>query len=192
VAEIKLDGGETKQRSMLVPIVLALLVLGVAGAWFAKVYLHPAVTGTVDKVELYPVHTVYKRQGGMLVGADQTEDALYVVAKVTLQDHSEVPLFIKDITGTFTTDDGTEVHASAIEKADLPRLAAMFPKLKPAMDATGPDPLVREGTVPVGASGSGYVVLMYNIPQPIWDKRKAATVSVDFYHQDPVTLQVPK
>jgi hypothetical protein len=192
VAEMKLDGGEAKQRSMLVPIVLALLVLGAAGAWFAKVYLHPAVTGTVDRVALFPVHTVFKRPSGTVVGADQTEDALYVLARVTLSDHSEVPLFIKDITGNFTTDDNTQVQASAIEKADLPRLAAMFPAMKAAVDATGPDPLVREGSVPPGTSGSGYVVFVYNIPQAIWDKRKAAAVSVDFYHQDPVTMQVPK
>jgi hypothetical protein len=192
VAEIKLDGGEEQQRSMLVPILLALLVLAVAGAWFAKVYLRPAVTGTVDRVELFPVHTVYTRPSGAMVGADQTEDALYVIAKVTLQDHSEVPLFLKDITGTFTTADDLEVQASAIEKADLPRLAAMFPKMKPAFDATGPAPLARESSVPVGGSGSGYVVFSYNVPQAVWDKRKAATVSFDFYHQDRVTLQLPK
>jgi hypothetical protein len=192
VAEMKLDGGEAKQRSMLVPILLALVVLAAAGAWFAKVYLHPAVTGTVDKVTLFPVHTTFKRQTGMMVGADQAEDALYVIAQVTLKDASEVPLFIKDITGTFTTDDDVQVKASAIEKADLPRLAAMYPAMKTAVDAAGPVPLVREGSVPAGQSGSGYVVFIYNVPLAIWEKRKAATVSLDFYHQDPVTLQVAK
>jgi hypothetical protein len=192
VAELTLDGGETKQRSMLIPILVAVLVLAAAGAWFARVYLRPAVTGTVDTVTLYPVHSVFKRPSGMVIGPDQTEDALYVIAEVTLHDHSEVPLFLKAINGTFTTDDNIEVQTSAIEKADLPRLAAMFPKMKAAVDAAGPVPLVREGTVPAGGSGSGYVVLVYNVPQAVWDKRKAATVSFDFYHQDPVTLTVPK
>jgi hypothetical protein len=192
VAEIKLDGGEAKQRSMLVPILLAILVLAAGGAWFAKVYLHPEVTGSVDKVALFPVHSVFKRPAGTVVGEDQMEDALYVIANVNLKDHTEVPLFIKSLDGTFTTDDGLEVHASAIEKADLPRLAAMFPKMKAAVDAAGSAPLLRESSIPTGGSGSGYVIFVYNVPQPIWEKRKAATVKIDFYHQDPVTLQIPK
>ncbi len=192
MAEMKLDGGTTEKRSMLVPVVIALLVLAAVGAWFAKVYLHPAVTGAVDKVELFPVHTTFARPAGTMIGDDQTEDDLYVIAEVTLHDKSEVPLFIKSIDGAFTTDDGIEVKATAIQKNDLPRLAAMFPRMKPAVDAAGPSPLLRESTIPAGGSGSGYILFVYNIPQAIWDKRKAATVSIDFYHQDPVTLQVPR
>jgi hypothetical protein len=188
---MKLDGGQTS-RSMLVPILIALVLLGIAGAWFAKIYLHPEVSGAVDKVELFPVHTTFTRPAGTVVGEDQQEDATYVVAEVTLKDHSEVPLFIKDITGTFTTSDGLEVQASAIEKNDLPRLAAMFPAMKPKVDSAGTAPLTREQTIPVGGSGSGYVIFAYNVPQAIFDKRKEATVSFDFYHQDKVTLKFPK
>ncbi len=191
MAEMKLDGGEAKQRSMLMPVVLALVVLAALGAWFARVYLRPGVTGAVDRVEVFPVHSVYTREAGT-VGADQVEDTLYVIADVALTDRSEVPLFLKDINGTFTMEDGTVMQASAIEKVDLPRLMAMFPKMKPVADAAGPAPLVRESQVPAGATGRGWVVFAYNVPQNIWEKRKAADVSFDFYHQDRVTLPLPK
>jgi hypothetical protein len=192
MAEMKLDGGEAKQRSMLIPVVLALVVLAVLGAWFAKVYLHKEVTGSVLRVAVYPVHAEYKRGSGVLVGENQTEDVTYVVASVALTDHAEVPLFVKDINGSFTMEDGTVMMAGAIEKTDLPRLAAMYPKMQPALDSTAAAPLQSLESVAPGTTGTGYVIFAYNVPQAVWDKRKAADVSIDFYHQDRVTMAVPK
>ncbi len=195
MADMKLDGGvQQQQRSMLLPILLALLVLAGAGAWFARVYVHPAVTGSVDGVQVFPVHVEYKRGNGgsgMLVGADQTEDALYVVADIALSNKSEVPLFLSSFSGSFTTDDGTIMEANIIEKDDLPRLMTMFPKLKSLADAAG-TPLLRESSVAKDTNARGYVVMSYNIPQAVWDKRKSAEVAVDFYHQDRLTMPLPR
>lgn len=196
MAEIKLDGG-SERRSMLLPIVLAVVVLLVAGAWFAKVYVQPAVTASVTSATLYPVHVEYKRpkhRGGaiMTLGSPQTEDALYVVADVLLQDHSDVPLFLSSFHGSLTLQDGAVMQASTIESGDLPRLFKMFPTLKALADATGSQPLQREQTVAKGSTGRGYLVMSYNIPQSIWDKRRAADVSIEFYHQEPLTLLLPK
>lgn len=192
MADLNFNTGENRSRSMLLPIVLALVVLAAAGAWFTRTYVHASVTGSVDHVALYPVHTEYKRGSGILVGQNQTEDALYVIADVTLHDRSEVPLFVKSMSGTFTMDDGTEVDANVIDQNDIARLMAMFPKLKAAADSLGSKPLQRESTVAAGATGGGYVILSYNVPQSVWEKRKAAGVSIDFYHQDELTLPLPK
>jgi hypothetical protein len=192
MAEMKLDGGKAKQRGMLVPVMIALVILAALGGWFAKVYLHKEVTGAVDRVGLFPVHVEYKRGSGMLVGENQSEDVTYVIANVALTDHTEVPLFVKDIKGSFTMEDGTVMQADAIEKVDLPRLAAMYPKMQPAVDSTGPVPLQSLPSVAPGATAGGYVIFAYNVPQAVWDKRKAADVSLDFYHQDRVTLALPK
>ena len=191
MAEMRLDGGETKQHSMLMPALLALLVLLAAGAWFARVYLRPGVTGAGGHVALFPVHTTFARPYGS-VGEDQAEDALYVIADVSLTDHTEVPLFIKSIDGHFTMEDGTVMQASAMEKADLPRLMAMFPKMKPLTDTTAPEPLVRDQKIDPGATGHGYVIFSYNVPQSVWDKRKSAEVNFDFYHQDRYTVTLAK
>ncbi len=192
MAELSLGSG-TKQRSMLVPVLLALLVLAAAGAWFAKTYVHASVTGAVNRVTLYPVHVEYQKPSVGIVGAaNQTEDELYVIADVTLNDRSELPLFLSSFEGSFTMDDGTVMEANVISRTDLPRLMLMFPKMKSAVDGNGSAPLLTEGTVPKGTSTHGYVVLSYNVPQGVWDKRKAADVTVKFYHQDPLTMALPK
>ena len=177
---------------MLLPVGLALLVLAGVGAWFAHVYLHPSVTGAVNRVLLYPVHVEYKQTTGIAGSANQTNDELYVVADLTLHDQSEVPLFISGFAGSFTMEDGTEMESSVIATADVPRLLAMYPKLKSDVDATGLAPLATESTVPKGTTAHGYVVLTYNVPQSIWDKRKEADVTVKFYHQDPLTMPLPR
>ena len=192
MAEMRLDGGEMKQRGMLVPVLIALVLLAAGGAWFAKVYLHKEVTGKVDRVGVFPVHRVFTRGTGILVGENQTEDVTYVIPNVSLTDHTEVPLFVKSISGSFTMEDGSVMQAQAIEQADLPRLAAMFPKMKPAVDTAGATPLQALPSIAPGATAGGYVVFAYNVPQAIWDKRKSSDVSIDFYHQDRVTLPLPK
>ncbi len=194
MAELKLSSGE--RRSMLVPVLLAVLLLAAAGAWFAKVYVHPAVTGSVSAISVYPVHVEYKApkyQGpASMVTANQTEDALYVVANVTLENHSEVPLFLSSFHGSFTLEDGSVMQASPIETVDLPRLLKMFPQFKTLADATGTPPLQREQTIAKGATGRGYLVMYYNVPPGYWEKRKAADVNIEFYHQDPLTLPLPR
>ncbi len=192
MAEMKLDGGNTQQRGMLVPILVAIVLLAIGGAWFAKVYLHPEVAPTAGKVQTFEYTAKYQRGGGMLVGQDQQEVVTYVIADIALKDNTEVPLFLKTIDGSLTMEDGTVMTANAIEKADLPRLAAMFPGMKPKVDAVAPTPLLRESTIAPGATGHGYVIFAYNVPQSVWDKRKASDVTITFYHQDTVKVSLPK
>lgn|GEM_PF-4886644 len=187
-----LDGGNTKQRSMLVPIAIAMLILLALCFWFAKVALHPEVTGIAGNVQTFEYHAVYERGGGVLVGDNQQETVTYVIADVMLKDNSQkAPLFVKGIEGTLTMEDGTVMTANALEEKDLPRLAAMFPAMKPKVDAVAPAPLLRESTIAPGATGHGYVIFAYNVPQSIWDKRKAADVSISFYHQETTKIALP-
>jgi hypothetical protein len=192
MAEMKLDGGNTQQRNMLVPILVAIVLLAIGGAWFAKVYLHPEVSPTAGAVQTFEYTAKYQRGGGVLVGQDQQEVVTYVIADIALKDNTEVPLFLKTIDGSLTMEDGTVMTASAIEKADLPRLAAMFPDMKPKVDAVAPTPLLRESTIAPGATNHGYVIFAYNVPQSVWDKRKASDVTITFYHQDAVKVSLPK
>ena len=183
--------GVTEKRSAttwIVPVLLAVVVLAALGAFFYKSYIHPGLVGHIDSVQLFPVHTEYKRPYGA-VGDTQTEDALYVIPRVTVQNTGDLPLFIKDITASITTEDGTEVETGAIYKDDLPRLQAIFPKMQPMLTGL---PLLRESTIPKGAAGTGFVIVSWNIPPSVWEKRKAAEVRVDFYHHDRLTLPLPK
>lgn len=190
MAELHLDGGQ-QSRPMWLPVLLALVVLAAMGGWFAKVYLHPAVVGSIEKVSLFPVHSEYKRGSGILVGETQSEDALYVLVQVAVTNKGDLPLFVKEISGTMTVDD-TEVHATAMQADDVPRLLAMFPALKPIADTTGAVPLKRELEIAKGAAARGFVVLSYNVPVSVWQRRKAADVSIGFYHTDTIRLKLPK
>ncbi len=192
MADIRLDGGNKRQGSMAIPIVIALVILAALGVWFAKVYLHPEVTAKAGSLQTFTYHAEYARGGGMLVGENQSETVTYVIADISLRDNTEVPLFLKAIDGTMTMEDGTVMTANAIEKADLPRLAAMFPAMKQKVDAVAPSPLLRESSIAPGATGHGYVIFAYNVPLPIWDKRKAADVTISFYHHQTVKIDLPK
>jgi hypothetical protein len=192
MADMTLSGDIDKPKGMLIPILIALAVLAAVGVWFGRTYLRSSVAASVDHVETYPVHVKYARTGGMLVGADQTEDDLYVITDIVLKDPSEVPLFVSSIKGTVTLQSGEVMEANVIDKNDLERLMKMFPALQPLTAAAGTPPLTRESQVAAGATGRGYAVMSYNIPQSEWDKRQAADVTVQFLHQDAVTIKLPK
>jgi hypothetical protein len=192
MAEMKLDGGNKQQRGMLIPIIVAIVILAAAGGWFAKVYLHPEVTATAGPLQTFEYTAQYARGGGILVGENQSDVVTYVIADIALKDNTEVPLFLKTIDGTLTMEDGTVMTANALEKTDLPRLAAMFPAMQPKLDAVAPAPLLRESTIAPGATAHGYVIFAYNVPQDVWNKRKASDVSISFYHQETVKVTLPK
>ena len=124
-----------------------------------------------------------------MVGAhDQAQDDLYVVATVRIEDKLHLPIFIKDITGTLTTSDGAQVSASAAQKNDFQSIYMSFPKLKSMVSA----PLLRETEIQPGQSAEGMVLLHFSVPQSAWDQRSGATITIDTYHQGPLTVDIPK
>ena len=196
MANLELNSGMGARRSMLVPVLLALLILAAAGAWFAKVYVHPSITASVSDAKVYPVRTEYKPlasgTGTMMVGSKHTEDSLYVLVQITLRNRLEAPLFLSSSHGSFTLEDGSVMEASMIETSDLPRLFKMFPALRTMADATTAKPLERDGEIAKSAESKGYLLMYYNVAQDVWEKRKSAEVSIDLYHQDRLTLLLPQ
>ncbi len=191
MSDVTFGGGEGEpRRSMLLPILLALVVLAIGGLWFSRVYLRPSVVGTVTKSALFPVHVEFEKPFGT-VGAGQTEDAIYVVAQVSLKDQASVPLFVKEVAGSFIAEDGSLSRANVISARDLPRLQQMYAGLRDLMQQNG-EPLNAERNIAPGTTGSGYVVMLFNATQADWEKRKSAEVDIDFYHQDSIKLSVPK
>jgi hypothetical protein len=125
----------------------------------------------------------------MIVGSQaQAEEELYVLATVRIDDKLRLPLFLKDLTGTLTTADGSVVTTSAVEKNDLAGLYITFPALKPLVSA----PLLRETEIPPGQHAEGMVLLHFPVDQATWDQRKSAIVTIDLNHQDSLTVEIPK
>jgi hypothetical protein len=179
---------QAERRSYTVPALIALAVLAIGiGIFFWRTPLR-AVDITVPRTATLPTHTIFPVDTKLVGVPDHAEDAFYVVATVHIHNRLKVPLFIKDITGALTAPDDSTLAASAAEKTDLPNLYITFPKIKPLTST----PLYRETTIQPGAEAEGMVILDFPIDQATWDKRKSATITVDFYHQGQFTAEIPK
>jgi hypothetical protein len=186
MAELSLS--QPERRSYLLPV---LIVLGLAGVAFALIYAytpHRVAELSVTHTAILPTHTVFQSNSIMVGARDQEQDDLYVVATVRVKDTLRLPVFIKDITGTLSTADGGQVTASAAQKNDLPSIYMSFPKLKPMVSA----PLLRETGIEPGESAEGMVLLHFAVSQSTWDQRSSATITIDTYHQGPLTVAIPK
>ena len=117
-----------------------------------------------------------------------SEDDLYILATLRVDNRLRVPLTLDDITGAITAPDGAETTTSALQKNDLPNLYAVFPALVPLASA----PLVRESIIQPAGRAEGMVLLHYPIPQSEWDQRKSASITLDFYNQAPITVPLPR
>jgi hypothetical protein len=183
----ELTFSQSEHRSYLVPGLIVLVIVAVAAGLIYKFTPHRIADLAVTHTVVVPIHTGFS-SGSQLVGAQATsQDDLYVFTTVRIDDKLKLPLFIKDITGTLTTDQG-DTTVSAVEKADLPNLYTTFPNIKPF---AGP-PLLRESSIDPGQSAEGMVLLHFLVDKPTWDNRKSAVVIIDFYHQGPLPVTIPK
>jgi len=181
---------QAESRNFLVPILIALVIVG---AVFGYVYLtpHRIADISVTHSAILPTHTVFET-GSKLVGAQsESQDDLYVLATVRIDNHLKIPLTIDDITGTLTPPDNTTnpTTVTAIQKTDLDAVYMAFPALKPL---SGP-PLLRESSIEPGGHAEGMVLLNFPLTEADWKQRKSASVTISFYHQDqPFTVTIPK
>ena len=141
--------------NLLAPIAVAILVL--AGVAFLLFRLLPRETAevTIPRVAVSSSHLVFKSDS-MVIGADDTQDATYVLATVRIADHLKLPLFLKDFTATLTLADGSTLPVtSAVQKPDLPNVAISFPAVGKLAAAQGVPPLFRETQIDPGNSAGG-------------------------------------
>jgi hypothetical protein len=182
---------QSERRNYAVPILVALVVLGVVGGLLYRNYSRRVVIATVTHATLHPITVSYKRApqtGSFRVLANQQgESDLYVVPDLKIENHLTVPVFLKDFTVTVTLADG-ELRTAAIEKNDLNIVYASFPEIKPLMTT----PLLRETEIAPGQTAEGTLLAQFAIPQSTWEQRKSASVTIDFYHQDSMTIPFPK
>ncbi len=184
---------EEKRSSQPILVSALVLVLLAAGGlfWFLKKYNHPDVTVAITQAQLMPLHVQYAHVFGS-VGPDQTDDATYVLARVTIVNVSNATYFIKDLSATLTPHEGEPLTSSAFQKDDLPKLLAGFPQMQPIAAALGGRPLLRETTIAPHASVAGYVMLQFAVKPEVWTKRDDAIVHVDFYRNASYSAHFPK
>jgi hypothetical protein len=182
-----LSFSQPERRNFLAPAIIVAVVVAAAFAWIYYFTPRRVADVEVTRVSYLPKHTSLT-SGSRVVGhLTTTEDDLYVLATVRVHDDLKLPLFIKDLTGTLTTSDGADLTTSAVEKNDLDGVYIALPSLK---SMSGP-PLLREIEIAPGATAEGVVMLNYSATELMWKQRKSASVTIEFYHQDPVTVPIP-
>ncbi len=184
----ELTFAQPERRSFLVPALIAIAALGIACGLFYLYISHHTVTLSVTHVAVLPTHTVFKSDSKLVGHQDPFQDDFYVLATLRIDDRLKDPVFLKDITAAVTAPDGTVTSTSAIEKNDLDNLYVTFPALVPLASA----PLLRETAIQPGNHAEGMVILHFPIAQADWDQRKSADITLDFYHQDSITVPLPK
>jgi hypothetical protein len=174
------------RRNLLAPVLIAFVVLGIVLALVLRYTPHRTADLTITKTVVYPAHTVFKSDS-ILVAREQAQDDLYVLVNLRVEDRLNLPIFLKDFTATLTTADGEELHANATEQQDFDAVYGAFPAVKKLSSA----PLLRETLIEPGKSAEGMVLLHFPVAAGVWDRRKSAVLSVDLYHQGPITITIP-
>jgi hypothetical protein len=165
-------------RNLLVPVLLAFLILGIVLALVLRYTPHKTADLAITRTAVYPTHTVFKSDS-IIVGNQHTEDDLYVLTTLRIDDRLHLPLFLKDFTATLTTSEGEQITTSAVEKQDLDNVYTSFPDLKPLST----EPLLRDTMISPGQSAEGMILLHFPVTQDIWEHRRSAVLNVDLYHQ---------
>jgi len=186
-----LNLGPAPQTSPLKGILIAIAILAAIAA--AVFYLNPRKTAdlAVSNVQLYAAHTTTNSQqnGFRIVGqAAETDDDLYVIATVTLQNKLRLPIFIQSIDATYTTTENTFDTAKALSPTDVARLEQSFPALTPLM----PNQLSFDPAIGPGSTAKGTALFHFSgLTEKSWKARKAATLTVNLAHQNPQTIPIP-
>lgn len=177
---------QPERRSFLVPIVLAIVAIGVAIA--VAVHFFPATS--VDllhvRTEVLPTETVFK--GSTIVGLSETNRVLFVASTVKVDNQLRQPIYLDDFHITLTDPSGAEMTVSADTPKDLPDLETNYPGIRPLMTT----PLVRNTVIDAGKSVQGTLLFPVTIPKSTWDSRKSAVIKIDLYHQPPMYVTIPQ
>ncbi len=166
------------RRNLLAPVLLAFLILGIVLALVIFYTPHRTADLTIVRTAIYPAHTVFKSDT-IVVANQHTEDNLYILTTLRIDDRLHLPLFLKDFTATLTTAEGEEITTSAVEKDDLDNVYTSFPAVK----ALASEPLLRGSMISPGESAEGMILLHFPITQGVWDHRRSCVLNIDLYHQ---------
>lgn len=182
---------QPERPNLALPLVVALLVLGLAGYLLFRLTPRTTADVKVTHLDLVPTHVVFKSETNV-VGSDQSIDTLYIIATIKVTDKLRLPLFFKDFTATLTPADGTPGTAtSAVERGDLLNLYTSFPAVRKVAAAEAAPPLLRESRVDPGQTVEGFVVLHFPVTPEIWQSRHDAVLTIDLYHQGSLSVPLP-
>ncbi len=180
-------GGASPVLRILAAAVIVLLVIG------AYVYFNekpPVVAGEILHLSAYPIHSESKKNQfatASIAPVETTFDEIIIVADVRLHNQSEGPVFLADMAAMLKlpTEEDRSLAASA---SDFNRVFVAYPALAPMKQP----PLLRDITIPAGATAEGQLVFNYPIAKAQWDQRQSLSLVLSFTHQKDLVLLAPQ
>ena len=150
----------------------------------------PVAVGEITHISAYPIHRAANASGGQqgLMGVEQTFDQVIVIAQVRIHNQSQGPLFTFDMFGNLSQASGREYRSLAATTSDFDRVFVAYPQLAPMKQP----PLLRDITIPAGATIDGELIFNFPITKEEWDQRRAMTITVQFTHQKDLVMQAPQ
>jgi len=172
--------------------VLAAFVIVVLaiGAYFYFGEKPPVAAGEIMHLTAYPIHRVSNAALAATPNAAKVEntfDQIIIVADVRLHNQSQGPLFVSDMSALLELP-SEEDHSLAANASDYNRVFIAYPELLPMKR----EPLLRDTTIPQGATADGQLIFNYPITKDQWDQRKSLDITISFLHQKDLVLPVPQ
>lgn len=180
---------QPERRSFLVPALVAVAAIALAIA--IAVHYFPATTVNLDHVGavVIPTHTAYSPINKTITIAPiESEDVLFLVETIRLDNRLRVPIFPDDYTLTLTAADNRQATFRAIKIIDLADLQLTFPQLVAPLQS----PLPRDIAIEPGKASQGALLFSIPLSKATWDARKSAVLKVDLYHYPSQSVTIPK
>ncbi len=167
-----------------------LIVLLAIGAYVYFNEKPPPVTGDILHLTAYPVHRESKANefATQSIAPVETKfDEVIIIADVRLHNQSQGPVFLADMAALLKlpTEEDRSLAAST---SDFNRVFVAYPALAPMKQ----QPLLRDITIPAGATAEGQLVFNYPIAKEVWDQRQSLNLVLSFTHQKDLVLLAPQ
>jgi hypothetical protein len=168
----------------------AVIVLLVIAAYVYFNEKPPVVTGEILHLTAYPIHRESKANQFNTQSVAPVEskfDEIIVVADVRLHNQSQGPVFLADMAALLKlpTEEDRSLAATA---SDFNRVFVAYPELAPMKQ----QPLLRDITIPAGATAEGQLIFNYPITKEQWDQRRSLELTLSFTHQKDLVLLAPQ
>jgi len=184
------QGGDSGSSPVLRILAAALIVLLVIGGYVYFNEKPPVVAGEILHLTAYPIHSESKKNQFATASTAPVEskfDEIIVVADVRLHNQSEGPVFLADMSALLKLPT-EEDRSLAAGTADFNRVFVAYPALEPMKQ----QPLLRDTTIPAGATAEGQLVFNYPLTKEQWDRRQSLELALSFTHQKDLLLLAPQ
>jgi hypothetical protein len=172
---------------VLIAAIIAGLVMCVAIGIYAIVGQKPPfAAGEITAIWAHPQHTETSGldANGMPMPKESV-DQVMVFATVSLENKTDHPLFLGNVTANATLADGTIAHCYAANKGDYDRIFVAYPNI-PVPHLAPISPL--DTTINPGQTVEGTFVSAFKMTQQQWDARKSLDFTFSFRYQPALTV----